>query len=129
METQLQINQEELKGLEGDFSDFDEGKEFANPEHPYSFDLDLFGRRSLFQAINRTCTHIGKETIARWMQEHLTEKTLIELRQQAVRDMSERHEFREQFRIMGTVNHGKISDEEEIRRWSESPQIYCKRHG
>ena len=35
--------------------------------------------------------------------------------------MSERHEFREQFRIMGTVNHGKISDEEEIRRWSESP--------
>lgn len=121
LETQLQINQEEVKGLEGDFSDFDEGKEFANPEHPYSFDLDLFGRRSLFQAINRTCTHIGKETIACWMQEHLTEKTLIELRQQAVRDMSERHEFREQFRVMGTVNHGKISDEEEIRRWSESP--------
>lgn len=74
LETQAQINREELKGLDGDFSDFDEGKEFANPEHPYSFDLDLFGRRSLFQAMNRTCTHIGKQTLARWMQEHLTKR-------------------------------------------------------
>lgn len=121
LETQEQINRNELKGLEGDFSGFDEGKEFVNPEHPYSFDLDLFERNSLFQAINRTCTHIGKQTLARWMQEHLTQKELIELRQQGVRDMSERNEFREEFRITGLVNHGKTSDEEEIRRWSESP--------
>lgn len=121
LETQEQINRNELKGLEGDFSGFDEGKEFVNPEHPYSFDLDLFGRNSLFQAINRTCTHIGKQTLARWMQEHLTQKELIELRQQGVRDMSERNEFREEFRITGLVNHGKTSDVEEIRRWSESP--------
>lgn len=120
LETQAQINREELKGLDGDFSDFDEGKEFANPEHPYSFDLDLFGRRSLFQAMNRTCTHIGKQTLARWMQEHLTKKEGIELRQQAVKDMSARNEFREQFRVTGLVNHGKTSDEEEIRQWSES---------
>lgn len=121
LETQEQINRNELKGLEGDFSGFDEGKEFVNPEHPYSFDLDLFGRNSLFQAINRTCTHIGKQTLARWMQEHLTQKELIELRQQGVRDMSERNEFREEFRITRLVNHGKTSDVEEIRRWSESP--------
>jgi len=121
LETQEQINRNELKGLEGDFSGFDEGKEFVNPEHPYSFDLDLFGRNSLFQAINRTCTHIGKQTLARWMQEHLTQKELIELRQQGVRDMSERNEFREEFRITGLVNHGKTSDVKEIRRWSESP--------
>lgn len=121
LETQEQINRNELKGLEGDFSGFDEGKEFVNPEHPYSFDLDLFGRNSLFQAINRTCTHIGKQTLARWMQEHLTQKELIELRQQGVRDMSKRNEFREEFRITGLVNHGKTSDVEEIRRWSESP--------
>lgn len=121
LETQEQINRNELKGLEGDFSGFDEGKEFVNPEHPYSFDLDLFGRNSLFQAINRTCTHIGKQTLARWMQEHLTQKELIELRQQGVRDMSERNEFREEFRITGLVNHGKASDVKEIRRWSESP--------
>ena len=121
LETQEQINRNELKGLEGDFSGFDEGKEFVNPEHPYSFDLDLFGRNSLFQAINSTCTHIGKQTLARWMQEHLTQKELIELRQQGVRDMSERNEFREEFRITGLVNHGKTSDVEEIRRWSESP--------
>lgn len=121
LEIQEQINRNELKGLQGDYSAFDEGKEFIDPEHPYSFDLDLFGRRSLFQAIDRTCTHIGKQTLAQWMQKHLTEKKAIELRQQSIQDMKERAEFREQFRVTGMVNRGKSSDEEEIRKWSESP--------
>ena len=87
LETQLQLNQNELKGLEGDYSAFDEGREFINPGHPYSYDLDLFGRKSLFQALGRTCTHIGKQTLAAWMQHHLTEKTAIETRQESIRDM------------------------------------------
>lgn len=56
-------------------------------------------------------------------------KTLIELRQQAVRDMSERHEFREQFRVMGTVNHGKYPTKKKYADGVKVPQIYCKRHG
>ena len=74
LEIKLKLNQDELKGLEGDWSAFDEGREFIDPEHPYSYDLDLFGRKSLFQAIGRTCTHIGKQTLAAWMQHHLTDR-------------------------------------------------------
>ena len=121
LEIQLKLNQDELKGLEGDWSAFDEGREFINPEHPYSYDLDLFGRKSLFQAIGRTCTHIGKQTLAAWMQHHLTEKETIETRQESIRDMSRRTEFREAFRVTGSVNRGADSDEEEIRRWSRTP--------
>ena len=47
LETQARIIQEALQALSGDYSSFEDGKEYANPEHPYSFDLDLFGRRSL----------------------------------------------------------------------------------
>ena len=114
LEIQLKLNQDELKGLEGDWSAFDEGREFIDPEHPYSYDLDLFGRKSLFQAIGRTCTHIGKQTLAAWMQHHLTEKEAIETRQESIRDMSQRTEFRETFRVTGSVNRGTDSDEEEI---------------
>ena len=121
LEVQLKLNQNELKGLEGDWSAFDEGREFINPEHPYSYDLDLFGRKSLFQAIGRTCTHIGKQTLAAWMQHHLTEKEAIETRQESIRDMSRRTEFREAFRVTGSVNRGADSDEEDIRRWSRTP--------
>ena len=123
LETQLQLNQNELKGLEGDYSAFDEGQEFITPGHPYSYDLDLFGRKSLFQALGRTCTHIGKQTLAAWMQHHLTEKTAIETRQESIRDMSRRMEFREAFRVTGSINRSADSDEEEISRWSRTPSV------
>lgn len=123
LETQLKLNQDELKGLEGDYSVFDEGREFIDAGHPYSYDLDLFGRKSLFQALGRTCTHIGKQTLATWMQHHLTEKTAIETRQESIRDMSQRMEFREAFRVTGSINRGADSDEEEISRWSQTPSV------
>lgn len=123
LETQLQLNQDELEGLEGDYSAFDEGSEFVDAGHPYSYDLDLFGRKSLFQALGRTCTHIGKQTLATWMQHHLTEKTAIETRQESIRDMSRRMEFREAFRVTGSINRGTDSDEEEISRWSQTPSV------
>lgn len=123
LETQLQLNQDELEGLEGDYSVFDEGREFIDAGHPYSYDLDLFGRKSLFQALGRTCTHIGKQTLATWMQHHLTEKTAIETRQESIRDMSRRMEFREAFRVTGSINRGTDSDEEEISRWSQTPSV------
>ena len=123
LETQLKLNQDELEGLEGDYSVFDEGREFIDAGHPYSYDLDLFGRKSLFQALGRTCTHIGKQTLATWMQHHLTEKTAIETRQESIRDMSRRMEFREAFRVTGSINRGADSDEEEISRWSQTPSV------
>ena len=123
LETQLKLNQDELKGLEGDYSVFDEGREFIDAGHPYSYDLDLFGRKSLFQALGRTCTHIGKQTLATWMQHHLTEKAAIETRQESIRDMSQRMEFREAFRVTGSINRGADSDEEEISRWSQTPSV------
>lgn len=124
LDTQARIYREELKGLQGDYSCFDGGKEFIDPEHPYSFDLDLFGNRSLFQAINRTCTSFGKQQLAKWMKNHLTNKKEIEKRQIAINDISQRTTFREQFRVMGLVNQAETGKEADIRNWCESPAIY-----
>ena len=124
LETQARIIQEELQALSGDYSSFEDGKEYVNPEHPYSFDLDIFGRRSLFQSINRTCTFFGKDRLAKWLQNHLHEKTSIEKRQEMVREISEHTLFREQFRVAGLVHHGQSSDGEKIQAWSQSPAQY-----
>lgn len=124
LETQARIIQEELQALSGDYSSFEDGKEYVNPEHPYSFDLDIFGRRSLFQSINRTCTFFGKNRLAKWLQNHLHEKTSIEKRQEMVREISEHTLFREQFRLAGLVHHGQSSDGEKIQAWSQSPAQY-----
>lgn len=124
LETQARIIQEELQALSGDYSSFEDGKEYVNPEHPYSFDLDIFGRRSLFQSINRTCTFFGKDRLAKWLQNHLHEKTSIEKRQEMVREISEHTLFHEQFRVAGLVHHGQSSDAEKIQAWSQSPAQY-----
>lgn len=124
LETQAHIIQEELQALSGDYSSFEDGKEYVNPEHPYSFDLDIFGRRSLFQSINRTCTFFGKVRLAEWLQNHLHEKTSIEKRQEMIREISEHTLFREQFRVAGLVHHGQSSDGEKIQAWSQSPAQY-----
>lgn len=124
LETQARIIQEELQALSGDYSSFEDGKEYVNPEHPYSFDLDIFGRRSLFQSINRTCTFFGKVRLAEWLQNHLHEKTSIEKRQEMIREISEHTLFREQFRVAGLVHHSQSSDAEKIQAWSQSPAQY-----
>lgn len=124
LETQARIIQEELQALSGDYSSFEDGKEYVNPEHPYSFDLDIFGRHSLFQSINRTCTFFGKVRLAEWLQNHLHEKTSIEKRQEMIREISEHTLFCEQFRVAGLVHHGQSSDAEKIQAWSQSPAQY-----
>ena len=124
LETQARIIQEELQALSGDYSSFEDGKEYVNPEHPYSFDLDIFGRRSLSQSINRTCTFFGKVRLAKWLQNHLHEKTSIEKRQEMIREISEHTLFREQFRVAGLVHHSQSSDAEKIQAWSQSPAQY-----
>ena len=43
----LKVYQDEIKAWEGDFSPFETGDSYQNPQHPYSFDLDVFGKSSL----------------------------------------------------------------------------------
>lgn len=117
LETKSEILEKELEGLNNNYSSFDEGKEFVNPEHMYSFDLDIFGKKSLFQAINRTCTCIGKKTLAQWMINHLNDKKSIETRQKAIKDLANRNEFRLNFAITGLINKSNDKDTDEIKEW------------
>lgn len=61
----LKVYQDEIKALEGDFSPFETGDCYQNPQHSYSFDLDVFGKSSLFNRICRTITSGGSEALAR----------------------------------------------------------------
>lgn len=64
LEKKVEINEQELAALNYDISSFDDGKEFEDPAHLYTYDLDVFGPHSLFQYVNRTCTQLGKKRLA-----------------------------------------------------------------
>lgn len=126
LKRRIEINQQELDALQGNISAFDDGKEFVNPSHLYTFDLDVFGNHSLFQCMNRTSTPIGKQRLASWMNNALKDKRLIEERQNAVRELSDKLEFCQDFRLMGLLNRGEGSDKKEIEKWIDMPVRFLK---
>ena len=127
LKKKIEINQQELRALQYDFSDFDNGKEYIDPSHLYTFDLDIFGEHSLFQYINRTSTPIGKQRLANWFNAHLENKAAIDHRQEAIRELSTDLEYRQQIRLLGLLYKGKPADTTEIKEWAASPSYYRKR--
>jgi hypothetical protein len=65
----------------------DDGARFASDAHPYSSDLDLFGRGSVYQRINVAHTRFGQDAVARFLLEPADPAT-IRARQDAARALS-----------------------------------------
>lgn len=121
LEKKIAINEQELSALNYDTSSFEDGAEFIDPAHLYSYDLDVFGPHSLFQYINRTCTQLGKSLLANWLGTHLVNKKEIESRQEAIRELTSELNFRQEFRILGLLYKGKAADEDELRHGLRVP--------
>lgn len=112
-EALLKVNQRELQYLSGDFSAFADGRQYACAEHPFSFDLDLFGRESLFQRINRTATTGGSDCLAAWLSHDYSEADApgqeaqkatigrIEERRKAIRRLTPLTDWRTRFVAIG----------------------------
>ena len=126
LEKKIAINEQELSALNYDTSSFEDGAEFIDPAHLYSYDLDVFGPHSLFQYINRTCTQLGKSLLANWLGTHLVNKKEIESRQEAIRELTSELNFRQEFRILGLLYKGKAADEDELKAWAKSPSVFRK---
>src|SRR5437868_4420468 len=56
--------QEEMDLAENKYIERDEGTCFIDTEHSFSYDLDLFGKQSLYYYLNRTATAMGKNALA-----------------------------------------------------------------
>ena len=64
LKRKITICRNELNALKGDFSPFRSGERFIDPEHEYTFDLDIFGKNSLFNRLNRTITEKGETALS-----------------------------------------------------------------
>ncbi len=86
------------------------GTNFAPVDHAYCGDLDVFGNASLYQRISVAQTRYGQQTLAGWLSTPASEAE-IALRQEAVLELSEDREFRENLEAtsMALVDKGKGS--------------------
>lgn len=91
----VSINEDEIKIASGDFHDRDAGLAFQDSSHFYSLDIDLFGRGSFFQFMNRTTINEGKETLANALKAN--DVADITSRQVAIKELSSKPVWRQYY--------------------------------
>ena len=134
----MKVCQDEVKAMEGDFSSYEKGEAYLNPHHAYAFDLDIFGKDSLFNRICHTITTGGSDALA----ENLSRETPlsideIESRRELQQDLAESaHQWRLEFFTLGELNrmaqsqglsssssHGKINSAAVVEAMAKVSQM------
>lgn len=106
----IQNAENELRGIDYDFSAFDGAPEKADGNHSYSLDLDLFGNRSFFQSINRAVTSFGKDSLANSLLAPYEDKNDILAQQEAIKELSSNPRLLNHFRATGQMTESKDID-------------------
>ncbi len=120
-----EINRLELKCLEGDFSGFKSGEEYAERDHPYSYDLDIFGKASLFQYMCRTTSKPASDRLAEYLKQPGTLEEIL-LRQEAVAELQPLTDWRQELMTLGYLNAGAGNDPAPLMQWLDSDDLFRK---
>lgn len=102
--------QNELKGIDYDFSAFDGAPEKADADHSYGVDLDMFGNHSFFQSVNRSVTSYGKDRLANTLLTPFEKKEDILAQQEAIKELSSKPRLLNHFRAIGQMSETEDLD-------------------
>ncbi|MEZ4952129.1 MAG: hypothetical protein R2825_00975 [Saprospiraceae bacterium] len=100
LERLAEINAEEDKALQHEYSVFPDGEIYLNVDHPNALDLDLFGDYSFFQYCCRATTVIGRDRLAAYLTEPAPIAE-INNRQKAITELKNMLDWRQHFRAYG----------------------------
>lgn len=97
----LKVNGDEVNALNHTYNDRENGDKYNHLNPHLADDFDIFGDGSLYQYINRSTTHIGRQRFA----ENLCWSDLkidnITQRQQAIKELSQKNELIQNFQAHG----------------------------
>jgi hypothetical protein len=96
-----------------------DGGRFADPEHPYAMDLDIFGPSSLFSHLCAARTSSGQTTLAHWLS-HAAAVDEIKQRQQAVAELATLLPLRRDLWLAGGVLSKQVR-EDALEAWLSAP--------
>jgi len=107
------INLNESRACNGDLSAFETGSSYIDTGHDFSNDVDLFGKNSLFQYLNRTVTGYGRDILAGWLSNPYELSRNLVIRQETIKELSLKEQWRHQFMAHGmkkTLNRSEITE-------------------
>ena len=105
-------NTNELRVLKRDYAHLPTGIEFEDSEHPFSKDIDLFGRGSFFQYINRTALNNGTTVLAKLL--CANETTAIAEKQEGIQELSQHPEWMQQFEASASLVRTELPTDEVV---------------
>lgn len=114
----------EIRGIDYDFSPFDGASEKADGNHSFSVDLDIFGDHSFFQSLNRSVTVYGKDHLAQSILSPSTKRQDIENKQAAIKELSSNQDLLAHFRAVGQMSKtGSLNMQDLIEAFSQSKAL------
>jgi len=108
----VKINRLEIEVLEGNISNLTTGAEFKDPRHAYSFDIDLFGKGSFFQYLNRTVTRAGTKKLVSLLGSNDIHK--IDKKQEALLELARLPKWRQEFSALADSVQAEVAPEQII---------------
>lgn len=122
LEQLIALQKDEIEALNRNVAQFHSGIEFIDPAHPYTFDLDIFGEKSLYQTLCRSVTPYGKMRLASFFSNAYDLRNQINERQKAVAELAQRSAFRDEFRIIFYETTTNPADLKNLEKWlSDNP--------
>lgn len=119
LEALIAINTNEMEYLENNKLPFENGEDFIDFQHPYGYDLDIFGNHSLFQNFNRTATYIGKKTLANQCVQLLPNEEILR-NQEAIKELSAKLDWRQEFLALAKISQDTKPAYESLLKWSKN---------
>ena len=116
--TLLSINQNELDLIEkNDYQSFENGEKYKNAQHPFSYDMDVYGEKGCFQYLNRTVTPIGERKLSNILNEGTDD---LAADQNAIEELSEHIAWTQEYRARGIVQQNDQPKWSTTKGWGKN---------
>jgi hypothetical protein len=116
-QTLVDLNEAEIAFIETGKPGFPDGTIYQQTQHPYNYDLDLFGPFSLFHHLNRSKTIMGTAQLAETLQARSSNETIIN-RQQAVRELVPLLDWRQDYMAKAQLAGDSEKIVRALRSWT-----------
>lgn len=115
----IAINEREIAFIEQGIYPADNGKDFEPAQHPYAYDLDMLGEKSLYHYLNRTHTYLGRKCLAQRLL--YPDTTTILTHQEAIKALTPQLAWRQTFMAHAEQIDDSPSFYDRLQQWAAAP--------
>ena len=115
----IAINEREIAFIEQGIYPADNGKDFEPAQHPYAYDLDVLGEKSLYHYLNRTHTYLGRKRLAEQLL--YPDGTAILAHQEAIKALTPQLAWRQTFMAHAEQIDDSPSFYDRLQQWAATP--------